>query len=190
MVGVPGSGKSTYVKDILKYMENRPDWISHVISIDDECKRLIRTGVSSRDLIGTAITNMTAEVGRIKLLSGNHLFILDTCGDFKDTKVFGHDMKVVRLECNMTDWDTYFGGSLYEVLTRTDSFLNVQDTGFQKCMEIHKKKSNMLWNGKYKLKPPYTSVDSAREYLRPFHEKWKQTWGTTNVSVAVDSVLA
>ena len=190
MVGVPGSGKSTYVKDILKLMESHPEWTPHVISVDDECKRLARPGVSARDLIGTAITNVTAEVGRIKLMAGNHLCIIDTCGDFKDTNVFGHEMKTVRLECNMTDWDTYFGGSLYEVLTRKDSFLNVQDTGFQKCMEIHKKKSNMIWSGKYKLKPPYTSVDSAREYLRPFHEKWKQTWGSTNVSVAVETVLA
>lgn len=177
MVGVPGSGKSHYVKQMVAMVESH-EWIPHVISVDNECMKLMKSGVSSRDAIGTAISNVTAEVGRIKTLPGNHLLLVDTCGDFKEEKVFGHPMdKIVRMEVNKCeDWDAYFGGTLYEVITRDGSFLNVRDTGFQKCMEIHKKKSNTLWGGRYKLKPPYTSVDSAREYLRPFHEKWKMSW--------------
>lgn len=177
MVGVPGSGKSFGVKTILAAISS--PWIPHVISVDDECIRLMRAGVSSRDVIRTAISNITSEVGRICKMPGKHLLIVDTCGDFKEEKIFGHAVdKILRVECNRCeDWDTYFGGSLFEVLTRDTSFLNVKDTGFQKCMEIHKKKSNALWGGKYKLKPPYTSVDSAVEYLRPFHEKWKTSWG-------------
>lgn len=176
MVGVPGSGKSFHVKRMLETVP--PEWTPHVISVDEECLRLIQTGVRSHDSIRIAISNVTAEVGRIKSLPGKHLLIVDTAGDFKEEKVFGHEMEIVRRECNLCDdWDAYFGGSLYEVLTRDTSFLNVKNTGFQKCMEIHKKKSNALWPGKYKLKPPYTSVDSAKEYLRPFHDKWKLTWG-------------
>lgn len=187
MVGVPGSGKSHYVKQMVDTLQAQGTWTPHVISVDNECIRLMTTGVSSRDAIGTAITNVTAEVGRIKTLPGKHLLLVDTCGDFKEPKVFGHAMdKIVRMECNKCeDWDAYFGGTLYEVITRDASFLNVRDTGFQKCLEIHKKKSNALWGGKYKLKPPYTSVDSAREYLRPFHDKWKTSW-----SAPVDSTLA
>jgi len=178
MVGVPGSGKSYYVKQIVASV-HRDDWKVHVISVDEECLALKASGVGMRDVIGMAIGNITAKVGRIKTLPGNHLLVVDTCGDFRDNKVFGHAMeKIVRLECNKCeDWDAYFGGSLYEVLTREASFLNVRDTGFQKCMDIHKKKGNALWGGRYKLKPPYTSVESAREYLRPFHEKWKLSWG-------------
>jgi hypothetical protein len=185
MVGVPGSGKSYYVKQMVDMVPG--EWVSHVISVDNECMRLMNSGISSRDAIGTAISNVTAEVGRIKTLPGKHLLLVDTCGDFKEEKVFGHAMnKIVRMEVNTCDdWDAYFGGTLYEVITRDASFLNVRDTGFQKCIEIHKKKSNALWGGKYKLKPPYTSVDSAREYLRPFHEKWRMSW-----SAPIDTTLA
>jgi hypothetical protein len=185
MVGVPGSGKSYYVKQMVDMVPG--EWVSHVISVDNECMRLMKSGISSRDAIGTAISNVTAEVGRIKTLPGKHLLLVDTCGDFKEEKVFGHAMnKIVRMEVNTCDdWDAYFGGTLYEVITRDASFLNVRDTGFQKCIEIHKKKSNALWGGKYKLKPPYTSVDSAREYLRPFHEKWRMSW-----SAPIDTTLA
>jgi hypothetical protein len=190
MVGVPGSGKSYYVKQLME-LHRRSDWNLHVISVDEECLLLKQSGVGSRDLIGMAIGNVTSRVGRIKTMPGNHLLVVDTCGDFKDGKVFGHTMeKIVRLECNTCeDWDAYFGGTLYEVLTRDVSFMNVRNTGFQKCMDIHKKKSNALWGGRYKLKPPYTSVESAREYLRPFHEKWKMSWGMS-LDATLLSVLA
>ena len=185
MVGVPGSGKSLGVKTILAAIT--PPWTPHVISVDDECIRLMKSGVSSRDVIRMAISNVTAEVGRICKMPGNHLLVVDTCGDFKEEKIFGHAVdRILRVECNRCeDWDTYFGGSLFEVLTRESAFLNVKDTGFQKCIEIHKKKSHALWGGKYKLKPPYTSVESAVEYLRPFHEKWKASWGKMDEFMSV-----
>jgi hypothetical protein len=49
-------------------------------------------------------------------------------------------------------------------------------------MEIHKKKC-MTLGYKYNLKPPYTTIESAREYLRPYHDRYKAYLASNDGSV-------
>lgn len=175
MVGVPGSGKTTAVREIMNHVH---DWTPHIISLDEECAKLTSTGVISRDAVGMAVSNITSEIGHIRRLPGKHVILVDTYGDYKEPNVFGHVMEILRVECNVgEDWNAYFGGSLYEALR--------DPSEFQQKINLHRKKSHALWKDKYKLKPPYTSVDAAREYLRPFHEKWIRTLDMS----AVDTFL-
>jgi hypothetical protein len=173
MVGVPGSGKTTCIQRLIEAFKST-DWTTHVISTDEEALQMIKSGISMRDVMPRAIENVKVAVARILTMPGKNMLLVDTCGDFKDPHVFGHAMPVYRLDCNVFPgmvMDDYVGGTLYEVLTREGSFLNPKLTGFQKCMDIHKKKCAAL-NKKYTLKPPYTSIESAREYLRPYHERY------------------
>jgi hypothetical protein len=173
MVGVPGSGKTTYVNKLVEEFKST-DWTTHVISTDNEALRLLKEGVTMRDVMPRSIDNVKQAVVRIMNLPGKNMILVDTCGDVKDTHVFGYTMPVYRLECNIfanISVDDYIGGTLYEVLTREGSFLNPKTTGFQKCIEVHRKKSSAL-GFKYGLKPPYTTIESAREYLRPYHDRY------------------
>lgn len=173
MVGVPGSGKTTYVKKLVEEFK-KTEWTTHVISTDDEALRLLKEGTSMRDVMSRAIDNVKREMFRIVSLPGKNMILVDTCGDFKDTNVFGHAMSVYRLSCNVFPnmiQDDYVGGTLYEVLTREGSFLSPANTGFQKCMEVHKKKCMVLGH-KYNIRPPYTTIEGARNYLKPYHERY------------------
>ena len=124
-------------------------------------------------------------MARIISLPGKNIILVDTCGDVKDSNVFGYPMPIHRLECNVFPNlcpDDYVGGTLYEVLTREGSFLSPKLTGFQKCMEIHRKKCSSL-GYKYGLKPPYTTIESACEYLRPYHERYMSYLRSNDASV-------
>jgi hypothetical protein len=173
MVGVPGSGKTTCIQKLVAEFK-KTDWTTHVVSTDQEALRLIKEGVTMRDVMPRAIDCVKQEVLRIISLQGKNMILVDTCGDFKDPNVFGQAMPVYRLACNVFPNmvpEDYVGGTLYEVLTREGSFLNPTTMGFQKCMEVHKKKC-MALGYKYSIKPPYTTIESAREYLRPYHQRY------------------
>lgn len=181
MVGVPGSGKSTSRKWMVQELNKlHPDWKIHVVSVDDECVDLIRTHkATTRNVFKMAAEVLNGKVGSILKESGMNVIIVDTCGDFKGD-LFGHKVKLptIMFESNMfphVSWDNYAGGTLYEILSRTNSsdFLNPVDTGVGMCISVHKKKMNTLYPNKYKMNPPNT-LPEALAYLKPYHDGYKK----------------
>jgi len=181
MMGVPGSGKSTSRKWIVQELSKlHPDWKIHVISVDEECIDLIRTHqATSKNVFKMASEVLNGKMGSILKESGMNVILVDTCGDFKGD-LFGHKVKIPTtvFESNMfpnVSWDNYAGGTLYEILSRTNSsdFLNPLDTGVGMCISVHKKKMNTLYPNKYKINPP-TTLPEALAYLKSYHDGYKK----------------
>lgn len=195
LVGVPGSGKTTTRQLLVKELQTKhPNWNIHIVSVDDECLKLIRERrATARNAIGMAVENVNSYVTKCLQLPGVNVLIADTCGDFKG-KFFGQTLKTipVRFESNVyasINWDDYAGGTLYKILMRdnTNDFLNPVDGGAGLCMDVHKKKMNALYPNKYKINPPKT-LEEAKVYLTPYHDRY-MTYLTENDALARVSAL-